>query len=186
MPPSPASLSGVTPGKGDKPATRGPLVPPATSGKPRAGARMAGPPDGDTPCGGVDWAPDLRCATSGVTAVARRGIAPGGEAAGMNNVRALPLPSLRRQGSSIPRKALPREGGTFRTRRLPDPGLRRCRNRDDTRGDGQCHGRRKPSVASHAPLASLLLRRHPGQGPKARDPGPIGTPSDKRKAPDGR
>ena len=168
MPPSPASFSGVTPGKGQRPATRGPLAPPATSGKPRTDARMAGPQGGAPPCGNVDWAPDLRCAASGVTAVARQGIAPGGEAAGMNDVRALPLSSLRRQGSSIPRKILYREGSTSRTRRLLDPGLRRCRNRDDTRGDGRCRGRWKPPVASHAPSPASLSGVTPGKGARPR------------------
>jgi hypothetical protein len=68
--PSHAPLSSITPGKAQRPAPRGPLVPSATAESPRAGARMAAPPDGDVPCEGVDCPPALLSAASGVTKAA--------------------------------------------------------------------------------------------------------------------
>ncbi len=81
------------------------------------------------------------------------------------------LSSLRRQGSSILRKALCRTGIAPRTRRrLLDPGLRLCRNRDGTWGLHR--GMPPPGVA-------------PGKGQRPATRGPLATPVG-AKAPSGR
>ncbi len=84
-PPSPASPRARA--EGPRPGAH--WSPQRQAESPRAGARRQGLKMAP-PCGGVDWAPDLRCAASGVTVVARQGIAPGRRGGGNERLRALP------------------------------------------------------------------------------------------------
>ena len=177
--------------------------------------------------GNVDWAPDLRFATSGVTPVGRRGMALTWQLrdGGANEQASPTLPVIPAKAGTTPggcplSTVTPGKGdkpatrgplatsvgaeGPKRTRRRQRPtspchmrkrGLGPGSSLRDVRGDacgevrhGACvaireWGRKRtgphtlpviPAKAGMTPRGCTPLHRHPGQGPKARDPGPIG------------